>query len=144
MNDVFVRTIPAWDEHAGQLRRAFRRWLILRRPHDDIDRWERSLSELDDVDRWELAFSELVANACAASPPGSPVGVEAHCVGQRLTLRVTNRRRPRSNPGVAQRARREDGGRGLLIVGHLLDGLVFKTDDGHTIATAWSKCPSCP
>jgi len=112
--------------------------------HTFGDWLERSGVEDVELDDWALVFSELVANACAYSPHGSEVSIRATCADRRLTLRVSNRMGERSQPPIP---RAVDPlavrGRGLMIVNHLVDSLIFEADGSEITATCWRRTTAC-
>jgi anti-sigma regulatory factor (Ser/Thr protein kinase) len=121
----------AEDCRIGEVRRAFRAWL---------EAHGATAAEMAD---WALIVSELVANARAASPPGTSIDVDADRHGRRTVLRVRNHAAEVFHPRVPDEVGPDHlRGRGMLIADRLSDGLAFDVTEQVTV-TCW-KDSSAP
>jgi anti-sigma regulatory factor (Ser/Thr protein kinase) len=121
-----VRT-PAESCQIGDVRRAFRAWLV------------DQGADADELGDWALIVSELVANARAASPPGTSIEVDANRLGRRTVLRVRNHAAEVFHPRVPDEVGPERlHGRGMLIADRLSDGLAFDVTEQVTV-TCWKE-----
>ncbi len=122
----FKRTFTASASEVAVVRHAFAGWLA-----------EHRVNGIRAED-WSLVMSELVANACTASPADSTVDVHA-TFADGVTLMVRNRSGgtvPKVGRGVTGTAL---SGRGLLIVEHLTDSLVFDVNGDDVRVVCWAS-----
>jgi anti-sigma regulatory factor (Ser/Thr protein kinase) len=113
----------------GDVRRAFRAWL------------EAHGTMTGEIDDWALIVSELLANARAASPPGTTIEVDANRHGRRTVLRVRNHAAEVFHPRVPDEVGPDRlRGRGMLIADRLSDGLAFDVTEQVTV-TCWKESP---